>query len=136
MSITRSAFAGALAIGLVAVAASPAAGQRSYGFSHGAHGPNGRGYTHSLNGSYGGGAGSSTHSVQTDRGYGATANRSHSVSDGTFNGSTSKSLNNGTNWGRSTTATANGDGTASYQRTYTGPGGETATRSGTVGWQH
>ena len=58
--------------------------------------------------------------------------RDASWGDGSFNGSRTTTLNNGNSFGRTTSATANGDGTANYSTTFTGPQGATRTVSGTV----
>jgi hypothetical protein len=107
---------------------------RSRSFHHSVQGLDGRGYQHSYHMVRGGGQGAMNHNVQTNGGRGLTIQRSYRTQDGQFNGQTSYVTNGGKSWGRSTSATANGDGTANYDRTLTGPGGRTVTRSGTVGY--
>ena len=95
-------------------------------------GSGGRAYTATGSAMRGTGYGSSVRSMQTNSGYGMTTTRGHSVSDGTYMGGVTRTTNNGTSFGRSTTATANGGGAASYGTTFTGPGGGSSTVSGTA----
>lgn len=69
---------------------------------------------------------------QTNSGHGGTTTRGGSWSNGTYNGGATHTLNNGKTFGRTTTATANGDGTATYSSSVTGPNGQSGTVSGTV----
>lgn len=78
------------------------------------------------------GSTSVTRGVQTNSGRGATTTRGGSWANGTYTGGATHTTNSGQAWGRSTTATANGDGTGSYSSTATGPNGRTGTVSGTV----
>jgi len=73
-----------------------------------------------------------TRGVQTNAGYGATTTRGGSWANGAYSGGATHTTNSGKTFGRSTSATANGDGTASYSSTVTGPNGQGATVSGTV----
>jgi hypothetical protein len=124
----------AAALAVIAMAGTLSVAEaRSRSFHHSVQGPNGRGYQHSYHMVRGGGEGTLNHNVQTNGGRGLTSQRSYRAQDGQFNGQTSHVTNGGKSWGRSTSATANGDGTANYDRTLTSPGGRTVTRSGTVG---
>ena len=123
----------AAALAALVTCAATAAEARQFHGSRGIHGPNGRGVTRTVDITSGGGQRLETRSLQTDRGRGITSQRQREVDEGSFVGSRTRTLNNGTHWGAATNATKNGNGTASYERTYTGPGGETLTRSGTVG---
>lgn len=93
---------------------------------------NGRGYRHERSRDYGPGHYSADRSTQFNNGRGATTARDANWGDGNFNGSRTTTLNNGNSFGRTTSATNNGDGTASYSSTVTGPQGATRTVSGTV----
>lgn len=92
----------------------------------------GRGYRHSRSREYGPGHYSADRSTQFNNGRGATTSRDASWGDGNFNGSRTTTLNNGNSFGRTTSATGNGDGTANYSTTFTGPQGASRTVSGTV----
>lgn len=92
----------------------------------------GRGYRHERSREYGAGHYSADRSTQFNNGRGAVTSRDASWGDGSFNGSRTTTLNNGNSFGRTTRATANGDGTANYSTTFTGPQGATRTVSGTV----
>jgi len=93
---------------------------------------NGRGYRHERSRDYGPGHYSADRSTQFNNGRGATTARDATWGDGNFNGSRTTTLNNGNSFGRTTSATNNGDGTASYSTTLTGPQGGSRTVSGTV----
>jgi hypothetical protein len=92
----------------------------------------GHGYRHSRSRDYGPGHYSADRSTQFNNGRGATTARDANWGDGSFSGSRSTTLNNGDSFGRTTSATNNGDGTASYSTTVTGPQGGSRTVSGTV----
>ena len=92
----------------------------------------GRGYRHSRRRDYGPGYYSADRSTQLNNGRGATTSRDASWGDGSFNGSRTTTLNNGNSFGRTTSATGNGDGTANYSTTFSGPQGASRTVSGTV----
>jgi hypothetical protein len=92
----------------------------------------GRGYRHSRSGNYGPGYASAERSTQLNNGRGATTSRGATWADGAFNGSRTTTLGNGNSFGRTTSAAHNGDGTASYSSTVTGPQGATRTVNGTV----
>jgi hypothetical protein len=95
-------------------------------------GSGGRGYVSSRSIDRQPGSVSANRSVQTNSGRGVTSTRSASAADGTYTGGATHTLNNGESFGRSTTATANGDGTASYSTTRNRVDGSSATVSGTV----
>ncbi|WP_157221147.1 hypothetical protein [Flavisphingomonas formosensis] len=92
----------------------------------------GRGYRHERSRDYGPGHYSADRSTQFNNGRGATTSRDANWGDGSFNSNRTTTLNNGSSFGRTTSATNNGDGTASYSSTVTGPQGATRTVSGTV----
>ena len=92
----------------------------------------GRGYRHERSRDYGPGHASADRSTQFNNGRGATTARDANWGDGSFSGSRTTTLNNGDSYRRTTTATANGDGTANYSSSFTGPQGATRTVSGTV----
>lgn len=119
---------------LVAAAAAPIAAdaQRTRGRAVSVQGANGRGAIATSSVSRGGGTASSTRSIQTNRGYGATTVRNRTAADGIYDSSRITTLNNGTTFGRNTTATADGDGSATFSTTATGPKGRSSTVSGTV----
>lgn len=104
-----------------------------HSYSRSVQGPNGRGFHHDYNASRGGGQAAMSRNIQTNDGRGLSSQRGYQVQDGQFHGATSHVTNSGKSWGRSTSAVANGDGTATYQRDITGPNGGSASRSGTIG---
>jgi hypothetical protein len=116
-----------------ALAAAVPAEARSHGHVRSVQGPFGHGYVQSRSVARQPGSASVTRSLQTNSGRGYVSNRSRSSADGVYTGGRTTELNNGKSFGRSTTATANGDGTADYTTTFTGPNGGSASRSGTVG---
>lgn len=93
---------------------------------------NGRGYRASRETNYGPGHVDSTRSVQTNSGHGYTTDREANWGDGQYESSKETALNNGKSFGRETTATANGNGSADYSTTFTGPEGNSKTVTGTV----
>ena len=93
---------------------------------------NGRGYRASRETNYGPGHVDSTRSVQTNSGHGYTTDREANWGDGQYAGSKETTLNNGKSFGRETTATANGNGSADYSTTFTDPEGNSKTVTGTV----
>jgi hypothetical protein len=96
-------------------------------------GPFGRGYVHSRSVSRAPGSVSANRNTQTNGGYGMATNRQANWGNGTYNGSATHTLNNGESFGRTTSLTRNGDGTASYTTTHEGVNGQTSTVSGTLG---
>lgn len=92
----------------------------------------GRGYRHERSREYGPGHYSADRSTQFNNGRGATTSRDANWGDGSFRGSRTTMLNNGSSFGRTTSAINNGDGTASYSSSFTGPRGAMRTVSGTV----
>lgn len=128
--------------GHVAVARGPAHGavqwrsaERERGSAtihRGAETRDGHGYRHSRSREYGPGRYSADRSTQFNNGRGAATSRDANWGDGAFDGSRTTTLNNGNSFGRMTSATDNGDGTASYSTTLTGPRGGSRTVSGTV----
>lgn len=92
----------------------------------------GRGYEASRSRNYGPGSYDADRSFQTNSGRGAATSRDATWGDGSYNGSRTTTLNNGSSFGRTTSATNHGDGTASYATTVTGPRGATRTATGTV----
>jgi hypothetical protein len=125
--MTLTALGAALVIGTV-----PAEAQRTRGHSVSIQGSNGRGAIQSRSIARQPGAASATRSIQTNGGRGATTTRDASWSDGTYSSNRATTTNSGKTFGRSTTATNNGDGTASFSSTGTGPNGQSSTVSGTV----
>lgn len=93
---------------------------------------NGRGYEASRSRNYGPGHYSSNRSVQANNGRGMTNSRDASWGDGTYNGSHTIAANDGRTRNRTTSATNNGDGTASYSSTLSRANGSSHTVSGTV----
>ena len=76
-----------------------------------------------------------TRSVQTNGGRGVTTTRGGSWSNGVYSGGATHTTNNGTTWGRSTSAIANPNGGRSFNSTVTGSAGSSATVSGSTGPQ-
>jgi hypothetical protein len=93
---------------------------------------NGRGYRHERSREYEPGRYSTDRSVQFNNGRGSTTARNVNWGNGSFNGSRTTTLNNGNSFGRTASATNNGDGTASYSITVNQPRGGTRTVNGTV----
>jgi hypothetical protein len=100
--------------------------------SRGLQANNGRGYEASRSRNYGPGYYSSDRSVQTDNGRGVTSSRDASWGDGAYNGNHMIAANDGRTRDRTTSATNNGNGTASYNSTLTRADGSSRTVSGTV----
>lgn len=96
---------------------------------------NGRGFRAARDTDYGPGHVDSTRSLQTSSGRGYTTDRDANWGGGQYSGSKDTTLNNGKSFGRATTASANGDGSASYSTTFTGPQGNSKTVTGTVSRQ-
>ncbi|WP_420138255.1 hypothetical protein [Sphingomonas sp.] len=92
----------------------------------------GRGYRHERSREYGPGFYSADRSTQFNNGRGATTTRDARWGAGQFNGSRTTTFNNGNIFARTLSATNNGDGTATYSSTRSGPQGGTRTVSGTV----
>ena len=69
---------------------------------------------------------------QTNSGAGMVTNRRASWGDGVYTGNATHTFNNGASFGRATTVTGNGNGTANYITTRTGLDGHSVTRSGTI----
>lgn len=120
----------AAAIGLIA-AATPAFAW--HGHVTRVEGPLGRGYVHSRSVSRAPGSVSVNRDTQTNRGYGMATSRQANWGNGSYNGSATHTLNNGETFGRTTSLTRNGDGTATYSATHTGVDGQSRTVTGTVG---
>lgn len=118
-------------VGAIAFAAMPAEA-RFHGRAVSVQGSRGRGYVASRSIDREPGSVSANRSVQTNSGRGLSSTRSASVADGTYASGATHMLNNGQSFGRSTTATANGDGTASFSTTRNRIDGSSATVSGTV----
>lgn len=128
--------------GHVAVARGPAGGavqwrsaareRGSASIHRGLQTRDGRGYRHSRSRDYGPGHYSADRSTQFNNGRGATTSRDANWGNGNYNGSRTTTLNNGNSYGRTTSATANGDGTANYSTSFSGPQGASRTVSGTV----
>jgi hypothetical protein len=93
---------------------------------------NGRGYRASRDTNYEPGHIDSTRSMQTNGGRGSTTEREANWGDGHYTGSKKTTLNNGKSFSRETTATANGNGSADYSTTFTGPEGNSKTVTGTA----
>lgn len=93
---------------------------------------NGRGYEANRSRSCAPGACSSARSLQTNDGRGVTTARSTSWDDGNFARSRVTTTNDGRSLSRTTSAHANGDGTADYSTTVNGPNGGSRTVSGTI----
>ncbi|WP_448664221.1 hypothetical protein ACG3SL_05965 [Sphingomonas sp. CJ20] len=93
---------------------------------------NGRGYQTSRSHTLAPGSYAATRSAQTNDGRGYTTARAANWSEGSYTGSRTTTTNAGTSFGRATSAVANGDGTANYTSTVTGPKGAVRTVSGTT----
>ncbi|WP_404710252.1 hypothetical protein [Sphingomonas sp. MMS24-J13] len=118
-------------VATIAWAAMPAEA-RFHGRAVSVQGSGGRGYVAARSVDRQPGSVSANRSFQTNSGRGVTSTRSGSVADGTYTGGATHTLNNGESFGRSTTATANGDGTASFSTTRNRIDGSSATVSGVV----
>lgn len=95
----------------------------------------GRGFVASGSASRQPGSTSVTRGIQTNSGAGVSTNRNASWGNGSYSGGATHTLNNGDSFGRSTSVTDNGDGTANYSTTHTGVSGQSTTVSGTVSHQ-
>lgn len=115
----------------IAFAAMPAEA-RFHGRAVSVQGPGGRGYVAARSIDREPGSVSVHRGIQTNSGRGISSDRSASFADGTYTGGATHTLNNGASFGRSTTATANDDGTASFSTTRNRIDGSSATVSGTV----
>jgi len=93
---------------------------------------NGRGYQASRSRDYGPGHYSSDRSFHANNGRGYDSSRDANWGNGSYSGGRTTTTGDGRTAGRSTTATNNGDGTASYNSTVTRLNGNTRTVSGTV----
>jgi len=93
---------------------------------------NGRGYETNRSRSCAPGACASSRSFQTNDGRGAATARSTSWGDGSYDHSRVTTTNDGRSLSRTTSAHANGDGTADYSTRFNGPNGGSRTVSGTV----
>ena len=121
----------AIAAMVAGTAATPASA-RTRGHSLSVQGSNGRGFTRSRSVAREPGSSSISRNLQTNGGRGYASTRGASWADGSYEGGRTTTLNNGRTFGRSTTATSNGDGSASYSTTRTGIDGQSSTVSGTV----
>src|SRR3954447_7810429 len=92
----------------------------------------GRGYVHGRSVARAPGSVSVNRGTQTNGGYGIATDRNASWGGGTYAGNTTHTLNNGDTFGRSTSVTRNGDGSASYKTTRTAVDGHTTTVSGAL----
>jgi hypothetical protein len=92
----------------------------------------GYGASSSKDASWGPGHYSRDVSRQTNSGRGYTSSRDANWGDGSYQGGRSVTTNNGTSFGRSTSVTGNGDGTASYDYNRTRADGTTVSRSDTI----
>jgi hypothetical protein len=126
----------ALSLTLIATALPAAAEARTRGFSGTFHGANGGSAVvqHSVDRQRG--SRDATTSVQGANGHGYQTDRSAQWGDGQYQGSKETTLNNGKSFGRETSASANGNGSADFSSTFTGPEGKTKTVTGTVTRQH
>lgn len=93
---------------------------------------NGRGYEASRSRNYGPGHYSSDRSVQANNGRGASNVRDATWGNGAYSGTHIIAANDGRTRSRNTSATNNGDGTASYSSTLTRANGNAHTVSGTI----
>ncbi|MEO6216646.1 MAG: hypothetical protein ABIO86_11490 [Sphingomonas sp.] len=115
-----------------ALSAAPAMARGPHGHVRTIQGANGHGLVQSRSVSRQPGSATATRSLQTNSGRGYQSTRSASWGDGSYNSSRATTANNGQTVNRTTTATNNGDGTASYGTTVTGPNGNSRGVSGTV----
>lgn len=123
----------ALSAALVAASTPAVAGPRGHVIS--VQGANGRGAVQTRSISRQPGSATATRSLQTNSGRGATTTRDASWSDGTYTSNRTTTTNSGKTFRRTTTATNNGDGSASFGTTATSPNGQTRGVSGTVSRQ-
>lgn len=124
------------AAGLILTSATilaPAAEARAFGRSASVQGSGGHGFTRYRNVDRRPGSTSVSRDFQTNSGAGMPTTRSANWSNGSYSGGATHTLNNGDTFGRSTTVTNNGNGTATYSTTHTGIDGQSTTVSGTVG---
>jgi len=121
---------------LAAVSTTPAMARNPHGHSISVQGSNGRGATQTRSVSRQPGSSSTSRSLQTNSGRGYQSSRSASWGDGSYDSSRTTTANNGQSVNRTTTATNNGDGTASFDSTATGPNGNSRGVSGTVAVHH
>lgn len=105
---------------------------RMRGHSVSVHGVNGRGFTRSRSVLRATGGTSVSRGLQTDSGRGYNSVRGTNWADGSYQGGRTTTLNDGRSFGRSTVATNNGDGSASYSTTRIGIDGQSRTVNGTV----
>jgi len=105
---------------------------RERGRSVSVQGAHGHGYSRSRDIQRQPGQVSAHRSLQTNGGRGYQASRNAQWGNGNYNGARQIATNDGRSASRMTSATNNGDGTASYASTLTGPNGGTRTISGTA----
>jgi hypothetical protein len=132
--LPRAAFASLAALSLLLGAAGVCApaSARSHGHVLTAQGAGGRTLVKSRTVERQPGAAHVERSRQGSGGHGATTVRDAQWGDGSFTGGSQTVLNNGKSFGRTTSATANGDGSATYSTTVTGPEGQSRTVTGTA----
>jgi len=122
-------FLTAAALGLTlagSIAANSAeAGTRSRSVS--AQGAYGYGYNRSRAVTRQPGSTSVNRGIQTNSGRGVSSSRSANWGNGSYQGGVSHTTNNGTSWGRSTSAVRNDDGSVNAVTTRTRPDGSTGT---------
>lgn len=116
---------------LIAGMAVSAADAQTRGHRVSVQGPNGRGFTQSTQVVRGANSVSATRSAQNNAGMGVESSRNATWDDGAYNGSASRTFNNGMTSSRQTSVTDNGDGTVTVNGSHTGVNGQTGTVSGT-----
>jgi hypothetical protein len=126
----------ALSLTLIATALPATAEARTRGFSGTVHGTNGGSAAVEHHVDRQRGSRDAVTSVQGSNGHGYETTRSAQWGDGQYQGSKETTLNNGKSFGRETSATANGNGSADFSSTFTGPEGKSRTVTGTVTRQH
>ncbi len=109
-----------------------AAQARTHGHVAAGHTASGVGVVHARSVTREPGAVSAHRTTQTSNGRGITTDRTASHGDGAYQCAVTHTTNNGKTFGRSTSATGNGDGTADATMTRTRADGTTRTVSGTI----
>lgn len=113
-------------------ATTDAALARGYHRQVSAQGSGGRGYQKNVDRNCANGTCNGQRSVQTNQGYGYTANHNRSCANGSCNSNTTVTGNNGNVWTRSSGASKDGNGNASWYSNTSGPNGGSVNRSGSV----
>lgn len=122
----------AILVTALAATITPASAQRFRSRNVSVQGANGHGYERYRTAQRQPGSVAVNRGIQTNGGRGAQTSRTASWGDGAYTGAKTTTTNNGTTFGRTTSAAANGDGSANFTTIFTGPKGNSSTVSGTV----